>query len=428
FPAWQAGRMSAVGAITGGSAPAAGGSSALGRALAGLPLPRPLTLGLGNATARPLRAALTLGSILLGVATVVFALTMHDSLGQVAEGIFRDQFVAVQAQRPLPQPSGGIIQKRGPAPAGPSIGDAQVVALLQADPGTARFVSIGEADTTVPGIADPVTFYTYRGDSSWIGYQLIAGRWFAGPGEVVAPTLLLRQAHLQVGDSFSAQIHGHALPLRVVGEILDQTAGDLLLRGDWATLAGVDPGAEAARYEIALQTGVGPEQYARRIQGQDPTGGLYVGPQPQAGQSVPFLLISAVIAGLALVLAAIAVAGVFNTVVLDTREQVRDIAILKAVGMSPNQVVSMVVAAVAVLGLLAGGLGIPLGLFLQRNILALMAEIATGTRLPASFYDPLSPLLLPLLALAGVAVAALGAWLPARWAAYAGVTEVLQTE
>jgi len=426
YPAWQAGRMTAVGAITAGSAPAVSRSSALGRALAGLPLPRPLTLGLGNTTARPLRATLTLSSILLGAATVVFALTMHDALGQVAEGIFRDQFVQVQARRPLAQP--GRAPLKGLARSGPVISDAKVLALLQADPGTARVVSIGQEDATVPGIADPLPFYAYRGAASWIGYPLIEGRWFTGPGEAVAPTRLLRQANLHLGDSFSARINGRFIPLRVVGEILDQTNGDLLLRGDWSTLTQADPRAEPAGYEIALQPGVDAERYAGRIEAQDPSGGLRVGPRQQAGKSLPFVLISAVIAGLALVLAAIAVAGVFNTVILDTREQVRDIAILKAVGMAPNQVVSMVVAAVAVLGLLAGGLGIPLGLLLQRNILSLMAEIATGTRLPAAFYDPQSPLLLPLLALVGVGVAALGAWLPARWAAYARVTEVLQAE
>jgi peptidoglycan/LPS O-acetylase OafA/YrhL len=35
---------------------------------------------------------------------------------------------------------------------------------------------------------------------------------------------------------------------------------------------------------------------------------------------------------------------------------------------------------------------------------------------------------LPLLALAGVAIAALGAWVPAQWAASSGVAEVLQAE
>jgi putative ABC transport system permease protein len=128
------------------------------------------------------------------------------------------------------------------------------------------------------------------------------------------------------------------------------------------------------------------------------------------------------------VLTAIAVAGVFNTVVLTTREKVRDVAILKAVGMAPGQIVAMVVASVALLGLVAGGLGIPVGLVLHREILQSMGQIATGTAIPPSFFDLISHAVLPLLALAGVAIAAVGAWVPAQWAASSGVAEVLQAE
>jgi putative ABC transport system permease protein len=107
---------------------------------------------------------------------------------------------------------------------------------------------------------------------------------------------------------------------------------------------------------------------------------------------------------------------------------VRDLAILKAVGMAPAQVVSMVIASVALLGLVAGGLGVPVGLLLHRAIIQFMGQIAVGTAIPPAFFDLISHAILPLLALSGVAVAALGAWLPAQWAASGGVAEVLQSE
>ncbi|MDB5074248.1 MAG: putative transporter integral rane protein, partial [Chloroflexi bacterium] len=109
-------------------------------------------------------------------------------------------------------------------------------------------------------------------------------------------------------------------------------------------------------------------------------------------------------------------------------EKVRDVAILKAVGMAPRQVVTMVVASVAVLGLVAGGLGIPVGQELHRQILTFMGQVATGTAIPPYFFDLIDHAALPLLALSGVVVASLGAWLPALWAARTGVVAVLQTE
>jgi len=122
------------------------------------------------------------------------------------------------------------------------------------------------------------------------------------------------------------------------------------------------------------------------------------------------------------------VAGVFNTVILTTREKVRDVAILKAVGMAPRQVVAMVVSSVVALGLVAGIIGIPLGLLLHALVLTFMARAASGSDIPPSFFDLINHAELPLLGLAGVIIAALGAWAPAQWAASSGVVEVLQTE
>ena len=432
-PARRAGRLSAVGAITMGTAPAAGRGSGLGRTLSQLPLPRPISLGLGDAAARPLRSTTTMGAILIGVATVVFALGLHLSLGQVAGHLIRDKYVQVDVSRPVAGQQGGVktFHFGPPLPPAPPVTDRQVTTLLQADPGTARFVAEAQDQVVVPGIAEPIPFYAYRGASDWLGYAMISGRWFSGPDEVVAPTKLLQQARLTVGETITAHLHGQAMRLRIVGEIFDQQNDDLLLRGDWTTLTAVDPSVQPTDYEIQLHRGVDPGRYAGGLfqaLGGESANGLDVRTVENSGENTAFILLNSVIAGLALVLTTIAVAGVFNTVVLTTREKVRDVAILKAVGMAPRQVVAMVVSSVAMLGLIAGGLGIPVGLELHRQILQIMGQIATGTAIPPSFFDLIGHGVLPLLALAGVAIASLGAWLPAQWAASSGVAEVLQSE
>lgn len=420
FPAWRAGHLSAVSAITMGSAPSVSRGSRVGERLSGLPLPRPITLGLSDALARPLRSSMTLGAILIGVATVVFALSLHLSLGQVAGHLIRDHYVQAEVYR-----GGKFSFGQGPPPAS----DAQVTALLRADPATARFVAEAQDQVVTPGIAEPIPYYAYRGASSWIGYAMIHGRWFSAPGEVVAPTKLLQQAHLHVGETITARLGAGVTPvrLRIVGEILDQSDGDLLLRGEWSTLAAVSPGIEPQMYEVGLKAGANAETFARRISSQS-SYSIDARAAESSSANTSFLLLQSVIAGLALILTIISVAGVFNTVVLNTREKARDVAILKAVGMAPAQVVSMVVASVAILGVIAGIAGIPIGLALHQQILQFMGQIASGTGMPASFYDLIPHLELPLLALCGVAVAALGAWVPAQWAASSGVAEVLQAE
>jgi putative ABC transport system permease protein len=433
LPAWRAGRLSAVTAITTGSAPPGNRGSSLGVAVARLPLPRSVSLGLADALARPLRTGMTMGAILIGVATVVFALSLHLSLGQVAEHLIRDQYVQIQVERPTPADlANGVKGQRG-GPAPPSISDRQVTHLLRSDPGTARYVSEAQVDITVPGIAQRIPYYAYREPSAWLGYALISGRWFSHPGEVVAPTKLIAESHLRVGQRFTGTMNGHTVHLRLVGEILDQSDDDLLLRGGWAPLRAAAPRIQPYTYEVQVRPGTDLRSYQESL--YTGAGGNSLGPTPlsvdttsRAGDDADFILLNGVIAGLALVLTAIAVAGVFNTVILSTREKVRDVAILKAVGMAPSQVVSMVVVSIALLGLVAGFVGIPVGLILHQQVLTFMGQAASGTRIPPAFFDLINHAELPLLALAGVVIAAIGAWLPAQWAASSGVAEVLQAE
>ena len=408
----RAGRQSAAAAIAAGSAPSSGGSSPLARLARGLPLPRALSLGLGESFARPVRSAMTVGAILIGVATVTFALGLHDSLTMVASAVTRDRQVQVQVYRDAV----GKSQQGG-------LSEEQATALIESQSETARFVGVGHADINVAGAGHPVAVYAYRGDASWLGYQLIHGRWFSATGEAVAPTAFFTRTGRHIGDSIPASLYGQPVAIRLVGEIFDQQGDNILLRTGIETL----PGRTAIwNYEIQLRPGSDPSNYAAAIESAGP--GLSARINRENGVDTAFLLINSVLAGLALILALIAAAGVFNTVVLNTREKTRDIAILKAVGMTPRQVVAMVLASMIVLGVLGALVGIPAGIALHRNILIVMGQIATSTGIPDRFFQVFGANLLVLTAVAGICIAMLGAMLPAQWAARSGVTEVLQTE
>ena len=408
----RAGQQSAAQAIAAGSAPAGHGGSWQARLSAGLPMPRSLTLGLGESLARPIRSAMTVIAIVIGVATVTFAAGLHLSLGLVASSLTRSQQVQVQVYRE----SAGKTDQSG-------TGDPQVTSLIASQPGTARYVSDGNANSTVPGAGESVPVTAYREDSSWIGYVLISGRWFSAPGEAVAPTAFFHRVGRHVGDTITADFYGTPVQLRLVGEIFDQQGDDILLRTAFASVPG---NLVAWNYEVQLRPGTDPVAYAAALERGGP--GISTRLNRENGVDTAFLLINSVLAGLAVVLGLIAISGVFNTVVLNTREKARDFAILKAVGMTPRQVVSMVMTSVAVLGVLGAFVGIPAGIVLHRNIVTVMGQIATSTGIPAAFFNVFDPALLALLAVAGVVIAMLGALLPARWAARSRITEVLQTE
>jgi putative ABC transport system permease protein len=147
-------------------------------------------------------------------------------------------------------------------------------------------------------------------------------------------------------------------------------------------------------------------------------------PSQQEGM---ILILDAIAVLLTLMLVSVAGLGVLNSVVLDTRERVHDLGVCKALGMSPRQTVSLVLASVAGIGVLGGLIGVPLGFALHGFVLPVMGH-AAGTDLPPSILDVYDAPQLVLLGLAGIAIAMLGALLPAGWAAKARTATALRTE
>ena len=130
---------------------------------------------------------------------------------------------------------------------------------------------------------------------------------------------------------------------------------------------------------------------------------------------------------LTLLLVAVAGLGILNTVVLDTRERVHDLGVFKTLGMSPRQTVSMVLTAVALIGLLAGAIGVPIGIALHDYVLPAMGH-AAGTTIPAVDMAAYTLPMLITLILGGPVIATAGALLPAGWAATTRTATALRTE
>ena len=413
FGSMRAGRMSAASAIAAGSAPAGSGGGGQARLAAAIPMPRALTLGLGESLARPVRSAMTVVAIVIGVATITFAAGLHLSLGMVASALTHDQQIQVQVYRMGDSKNGDT--------SGPT--DEETTAVIAGRPGTARYVGVGHANASVAGAGESVPVWAYRGDSSWLGFVLIHGRWFNAPGEAVAPTAFFIRTGHHVGDTITAGFYGTPVQLRLVGEIFDQQGDDVLLRTRFDSVPG---NLVAWDYDVQLTPGTDPVHWASTL--ESASAGITTRVNQENGVETAFLLINSVLAGLAVVLGLIAVSGVFNTVVLNTREKARDFAILKSVGMTPRQVITMVLTSVAVLGVIGAAIGIPAGIGLHREILTVMGQIATSTGIPDVFFHVFGAQLLALVAVAGIGLAMVGALLPARWAAGGRIAEVLQAE
>lgn len=419
----RAGRLSAVQAITVGRAPRSGRGFRIRRALAATRLPRPVSFGLGTPSARPARTAVTVVAVLLGATTVVLAAGLTTSLSRVQAAFSRTSAVQVSVDV---MGSGGtgpgavVIPKAKPAD------PAAVRAAIQAQPGTARLVGVSQTEVNLAGSTKPLEVSAYHGDASWVGYPLISGRWYHGPDEAVAGSRMLRLTGTRVGDHITISTKLGQRRIHIVGEVFTRVGEDSIIT-DAAALAGLVERTAPSRFEVALTGGTDPHAYVQALSAA--VGNQAVLPQVTAdsegNETVAIML--GLISTLSLLLAGVATLGVFNTVVLNTRERVHEIGVLKSIGMMPRQVGVMVVTSMVTIGLVGGALAVPFGVALHRWILPVMAS-AAGTGIPDSVMAVYGPVELLGLGAAGVALAVLGALVPAGWAARTRAAAALRAE
>jgi putative ABC transport system permease protein len=424
IPAARAGRLSAVQAITAGRAPRRGRGYWAHRVLGRLPLPRPVTIGLAGPFARPARAAVTTLAILLGAITVTFAIGLGISLGRVQDGLSLSKTEQAFVFVPSGPALGGVRIQDGHPVGASARTPPEVTAAITRQPGTLHVAEESDQQVTVAGLGQQVPVTAYRGDAGWIGYDLISGRWYSGPGQVDVPTYFLTATGKSVGDSVTMTFGGTTFSARIVGQIFSSVNNGLSMVTDWQTLAGADAHlVQASQWDIQLRPGTSGAAYLQALGNQ--LGPDYAVGLNGAGRGGE--LVFGLITLLTLALATVAGLGVLNTVVLQTRERVHDLGVFRAIGMTPRQTIAMVICWVAGIGLLAGIAAVPVGVELHRYLVPVMAS-AAGTALPSVILNVYGGALLVVLALAGTAIAVAGALAPAGWAASARTEQALRAE
>jgi putative ABC transport system permease protein len=419
-PALRAGRQSATAALA--NLPSrTGRGRGVQRALARSRLSRVVSLGLSLPVVRPARTMATLVAIVLGSATVVFSTGLAASAGRWNDALVRADYVQVQVLNP---PPGGPSVFEGDGRRQPQdrrMTDAEVEAFLRTVPGAQHVTAAINGDATVAGITENVEFHAYRGDSAHLGFRVLDGRWITGPGEVAVAGEVLRLTGKSVGDRLTVSIGDLTFTLKIVGEIFGAHSEIYV---DWASVSTRDSESELVTYYIGLAPGVTAKQFIDSV-ADGGYAGLVAQPWDEDGINMASLL--TVIGALTLALLVVAGLGVAHTVVLNTRERRRDLAIVKAVGMTPAQAVIMVVTSMAALGVIGGAFGVPGGVAAQQAIIRLIGD-AAGTKLPQPIIDVYTTPQLAALLLSGIVIAVLGALLPARQAARISTAAALHTE
>lgn len=406
-PALRAHRLPAAQAISAGGAPRTGRGLRVQRALSSFRLPRSVSLGLGHPFARPGRALMTMAAIVLGVTTATLAtgltstMVAYSEAGQYGGG----QVVNIQTGTPgnhRPQPL---------------LSDTQIEERLRSL-GAREVQARGLMQISLVGYARPAFGNFYRGSLSSAASAFVEGRPPSGPGEIAAGPAFLTERGLAVGDRVTLEANGRRTTATIVGELIDSDARSL--DATWATFDLLAPGTRAVDYTVRLAPGTDARAYADAVDAADP------GLRAEAADSVNAATTTVVgfSSVFTVLLTLVASLGVFNTVLLNTRERRRDLGMLKSIGMTPRQVVSMTVTSVTGIGLVGGLLGIPLGMLAHRLVVDNVGIVA----FPESMKDVWHAPQLAAMLFAGIAIAVVGALVPARSAARMTIASALHTE
>ncbi|MEU1290427.1 FtsX-like permease family protein [Kitasatospora sp. NPDC005856] len=409
LPASRAHRLSAAQAISAGSAPRTGRGLKVQRWLSGIRLPRAVSLGLGQPFARPGRTALTMSAIVLGVLTVTVTSGLAGTLTRLADHEDGSTHVRVQTAHF----SGGKTE--------PRLTPAQTEAMLRSTPGAERFHVRGLVTVGLVGYTQPAFANFYGGDDleQEMQRQVVRGRAATGPNEIEAGPSFLREHGLELGDRLTLLLDGRRLTVTVVGEEIQGNAR--AFSSTDVTRAALTDDPHAVEYEVTLAEGADAEAYQRAVTAADPSLSAKVFAPDPTGPVVAVVSFATIFTVLLSVVAAL---GVFNTLLLTIRERRRDLGMLKSIGMTPRQVVAMTITSVTWQGVVSAAIGVPAGILAHRLLIENVGSIVFPERLIDVWDAPL----LTGLAFAGVAIAVLGALVPARSAARLPIAEVLHNE
>jgi len=416
-PALRAGRLSATQAIAAGRAPNAGRGYAMHRLAARLRLPRPVGLGLAAPFARPGRTLVTLAAIAFGATAVIFAFGLRASLDRAAASQSLSATVPVQIQQNGP---GG-----GPNQVPTAQQDAAVTAALNDYPATAHQTTVYENQVKVPGVAGSANAWAFSGDSSWLGYGIIAGRWYDAPGQVDVNTAFLNASGLAIGDTATINTGTAQVTVRIVGEVFHPSSYPTVF-GSTHTLPGLATPENVMYWDVGLRPGTSTAGYVQAVNHTLGSDSPWAATTHKDGGQFYTVAIS-LIGLLALMVAIAAGLGVLNTVLMTTRDRVHDLGVFKALGMRPGQLLTMVVCWVVGPAVVAGAIAAPAAMALNTATVNAMAGTA-HTGVPAFFTQVFPPSRLALLSLAALVLAVAGALAPASWAARARPAVALRTE
>lgn len=346
--AWRAGRVPPVPALRGGG-PVGGGLPGVARRALRLNVPPAAVLAWHNAFGHRARSLSSVARLALPVLLVTVALSAWSTLDGFQGGA-----------------GGNGAAGELTARAADGLKDREVRTVLEANPGIAAVHPGVEVAALVPGQTGTTALRGLGTRTDPYPFAPVEGRAPQGPDEAVAGQGLLDHLGIGIGDWVRMTVGGRPQILHIVGRSIEPENAGRVVTTDLDTLRERDPSLEPAFYQLRLRPGADAAAVSEHLS-------LALGGRLDAARATgPGDGLSparGVVVGLIAVLALIGLTELLTMIGASVRERERDLLALKAIGLTPRQVTSVIVTSAALTALAAALAGTALGVLLGGGLI-----------------------------------------------------------
>jgi hypothetical protein len=303
-----------------------------------------------------------------------------------------------------------------------TMSDEEALGVVQKDPDIADFAIAGRAATVIDGSDVPVYALDIRKGS--VAFTVVRGRAPHADDEIALGPATLRLLHAKIGDTL--KLGPKNTPVRVVGvTLLSQQPHSSFDEGGWLTKPAYDalvgPQAPNQFFEegfVGLVHGVDADAAIGRL---PPSWDLET---PQGSPDLANLVqVRSLPIYLAAFLAFLAIGAVAHALFTIARQRAHELAVLRALGVTPRQAAACVSWQAIAIGTVAVAAGIPLGVLVGRRVWRGITE-----ELSFVYVGPLASAWLVVAVPACLIGCLVLAIIPARGAARRSIAEALRQE
>jgi putative ABC transport system permease protein len=352
FPGWRAGRVRPVAAVY--RQPPSGHLSRLARAALLSRFPPAVVLGARAAFIRPLRSTLTVGGLAISVAMIMIGLGVASTVEEVQ----RDPADIGLAAAVTVSPG--------------ELSQTQASTIVHSDPQVAAVYPSVEVSALLPSGTTTITTLGMGTSRRPYPFHVAQGRIYRAPGEAVASQGLLDLLRLRIGQFVPMQINGIPVIFHIVGRIIEPADDGQVLAYGLDTLSAAGAPVPPNQYSLVLRSDVTPAAaiaHLLAVSGHRLDVSETVDPASQLG------VVQMMLTGLIAVLGLIGLTSLLTASAVGLRDQVRDVGVLRAMGLTPAQVMVSLVTSTSVLALIAISGGAIAGIAVSSRLINFGAQI-----------------------------------------------------